>query len=364
MRRSLLALALPALALAATVVAWSAPAAAAGFAVVTSNTWEGIFTGARLSAMGGGDMAGDDGPGALLVNPAPLMRGNAVAVAHDHVDYPLAEVTSVDDAETDLDYVTTSLGVEWQGWRFSTCISDESMDNATMRTAYQPEGTGTFDHRSRMALVGLARQLAGDTQTGRGLQWTVGVAYRSYSTSTTDNLTNPLVTFDGGQATGTWDVGTTAAYRFADQAHHAGIAAAVAWQNVTDAMWVVAERQMELPQVVRMGLTTGMTFLDGQREWVRVVAAVARSEYTGGYSDRGSSQMGIEVTALRLLALRLGSNDRFYGGSSTWGVGLVLDHPRGMPLEMAVDYGEISPDNALFNEANMAMWSGRVRVDF
>lgn len=357
-------LSLTALALAATFAAWSAPAAAAGFAVVSSNTWEGIYTGARLSAMGGGDMAGDDGPGALLVNPAPLMRGNAVAVAHDHVDYPLSDVAGVDGTDTDLDYVTTSLGVEWQGWRFSACISDESMDNAVMRTAYLPEGTGTFDRRSRMALVGLARQLAGDTQAERGLQCSVGVAYRSYSARTSENLTDPLITFDDGQPTGTWDVGTTAAYRFADQAHHASIAAAVAWQNVADTRWVVAEREMELPQVVRMGVTTGLTFLDGQREWVRVVAAVARSEYSSGYSDRGSSQMGIEVTALRLLALRVGSNDRIYGGSGTWGVGLVLDHPRGMPLEMAVDYGEISPDNEMFRNADMAMWSGRVRLDF
>lgn len=352
------------LALAATVAAWSAPAAAAGFAVLMSHSWEGIFTGSRLSAMGGADLAGDDGPGALLVNPAPLMRGNAVAVAYDHVDYPLSESTSVVDADEDLDYITTAVGVEWQGWRFSTCISDESMDNTVMRTAYLPEGTGTFDHCSRMALVGLARQLAGNTQAERGLQWTVGVVYRSYSAKTTENQTDPLVTFDDGQATGTWDAGTTAAYRFADQAHHASIAATVAWQNLTEATWVAADREMALPQVVRMGLTTNMTFVDGQREWARVVAAVAHTENTGVTSDRDFSQMGIEVTALRVLALRIGSNDKFYGGSGTWGVGLVLDHPRGRPLELAVDYGEIAPDNSLFHGADIGMWSGRVRVDF
>jgi hypothetical protein len=301
---------------------------------------------------------------ALLVNPAPLMRGNAVAVAYDHVDYPLSETTSLGDADEDLDYVTTAVGVEWQGWRFSTCISDESMDNSVMRTAYQPEGTGTLDHRSRMALVGLARQLAGDTQAERGPQWTVGVAYRSYSARTTENQTDPLVTFDDGQATGTWDVGTTAAYRFADPAHQASIAATVAWQNLTDSKWVLDDREMELPQVVRMGLTTGLTFADGQREWVKVVAAIARSDYSSASVNRDFSQLGIEVTALRLLALRVGSNDRFYGGSNTWGVGLVLDHPRDWPLELAVDYGEIAPDNSLFSGADIAMWSGRLRVDF
>lgn len=352
------------LALAATVAAWSTPAAAAGFAVLMSHSWEGIFTGSRLSAMGGADLAADDGPGALLVNPAPLMRGNAVAVAHDHVDYPTGEVAGSDYDDPDFDYVTTSLGVEWQGWRFSTCISDESMDNAVVRTAYLPEGMGTFDHRSRMALVGLARQLAGDAHAERGPQWTVGVAYRSYSARTTENLTDPLITFDDGQAIGTWDVGTSVAYRFADPAHRGSIAASVAWQNVTEATWVVAEREMELPQLVRMGLTTGMTFVDGQREWARVVAAVARTEHTGVTSDRDFSQMGMEVTALRLLALRVGSNDKFYGGSRTWGVGLVFDHPRGMPLEMAIDYGEISPDNTTFSDLDIAMWSGRVRVDF
>jgi hypothetical protein len=350
------------LAMAATVAAWPTPATAAGFAVLMSHSWEGMFTGTRLSAMGGGDMAGDDGPGALLVNPAPLMRGNAVAVAHDHVDYPLSAVTGADDP--DINYVTTSLGVEWRGWRLSTCISDQSTDNEVMRTAYLPEGTGTYDHRSRMALVGLARQLAGDTHSPRGGQWSVGVAYRSYSARTSDNRTDPLVTFDDGHATGTWDAGTTVSLRFADQAHPASIAAAVAWQNVTGATLVISEREMALPQLVRMGLTAGLTFLDGQREWMRVVAAVARSEYTGQYNGRDFSQMGIEVTALRLLALRIGSNDKFYGGSGTWGVGLILDHPRGLPLEMAVDYGEVSPDNALFNEAEMAMWSGRVRVGF
>lgn len=364
MRRSPTALVAAALCLAATVAAWPAPAGAAGFALLTAHNWEGMFTGTRLSAMGGGDMAGDDGPGALLVNPAPLMRGNAVAVAHDHVDYPLSEVTGGDDDDPDINYVTTSLGVEWRGWRLSTCISDESIDNAALRTAYQPESMGTYDHRSRMALVGLARQVAGDTQSPRGGQWTVGVAYRSYSARTSDNRTDPLATFDDGQATGTWDVGTTVSIRIANQTHPASIAAAVAWQNVTGATLVIGEREMALPQLVRMGLTAGMTFLDGQRERMRVVAAVARSEYTGQYSGRDFSQMGVEVTALRLLALRIGSNDKFYGGSGTWGVGLILDHPRGLPLEMAVDYGEVSPDNALFNEADMAMWSGRVRVNF
>jgi len=362
MRRSPTTLALTAVLLAATVITWPAPTAAAGFAAIVPHTSEGLFTGTRLSAMGGGDMAGDDGPGALLVNPAPLMRGDAVAVAHDHVDYSLSEVTGADDP--DIDYVTTSLGVEWRGWRLSTCISDESIDDAALRTAYQPEGTGTFDHRSRMALVGLARQVAGDTQSPRGGQWTVGVAYRSYSARTSDNRTDPAITFDDGQATGTWDVGTTVSLRLADQRHPASIAVAVAGQNVTGATLVVSEREMALPQLVRMGLTAGLTFLDGQREWMRIVAAVARTEYTGRYNARDFSQMGVEITALRLLALRIGSNDRFYGGSGTWGVGLVLDHPRGLPLEMALDYGEVSPDEAMFNGAEMAMWSGRVRVGF
>ena len=159
-------------------------------------------------------------------------------------------------------------------------------------------------------------------------------------------------------------MGTTAAYRFADQTHHASIAATIAWQNLTDAKWVLDDREMELPQVVRMGLTTCMTFEDGQREWVKVVAAVARSDYSSASVKRDFSQLGLEVTALRLVALRIGSNDRFYGGSSTWGVGLVLDHPRGRPLELAVDYGEITPDNSLFRAADIAMWSGRVRLDF
>lgn len=362
MHRTRTVRALPALCLAAAVAFRSAPAAAAGFAMLTSHTWEGLFTGARLSAMGGGDLAGDDGPGALLVNPAPLLRGDGVAVAHDHVDYPLSAVTGADDP--DVDYLTTSLGVEWQGWRLSACVSDESIDNAVLRTAYLPEGTGTFDRRSRMALVGLTRRLAGDTRREDGGQWTAGVAYRSYSARTSDNRTDPAITFDDGQATGTWDVGTTVSLRFADQRHPASIAVAVAGQNVTGATLVVSEREMALPQLVRMGLTAGLTFLDGQREWMRIVAAVARTEYTGRYNARDFSQMGVEITALRLLALRIGSNDRFYGGSGTWGVGLVLDHPRGLPLEMAVDYGEISPDEAMFDGADMAMWSGRVRVEF
>ena len=363
MRRAPTAFAVTTLLLAAAIAAWPAPAAAAGFAVITSHSWEGIYTGTRLSAMGGGDMASDDGPGALLVNPSPLMRGDAVAVAHDHVDYPLGALSGADD-DPDMDYLTTSLGVEWRGWRLGTCISDESIDNAVMRTAYQPEGMGTFDRRSRMALVGLARQLAGDTQSGRGLQWTVGGAYRSYTTRTSDNRTDPVVTFDDGQATGTWDVGTTAAYRFADRTRRASIAAAIAWQNVTGASLVVSEREMALPERVRMGLTTSLAWLDGRREWVRFVAAMARSEHMGQFGGRDFSQMGIEVTVLRLLALRIGSNDRFHGGSGTWGVGLVLDHPRGLPLEMAFDYGEISPDDPIFNEVEISMWSGRVRVEF
>ncbi|MBM4131231.1 hypothetical protein FJ250_09425 [bacterium] len=362
MHRSQTVRALTALFLAAAVAAWSAPAAAAGFAVLMSHAWEGLYTGARLSAMGGSDLAGDDGPGALLVNPAPALRGDAVVVAHDHVDYPLGRVTGAPDP--DIDYVTTSLGVEWQGWRLGTCVSDESADDVALRTAYAPEGSGTFDHRSRVALVSLARRLAGDTLREDGGQWIAGVAYRSYSARTSDNRTDPVVTFDDGRATGTWDVGTTAVYRFAGPTHRGSIAAAVAWQNVTAARRVIGEREMELPQVIREGVTAGLTILDGQREWVRVVAAVARSEYTSAGTGKHYSHMGLEVTALGLLAVRIGSNDRFYGGSGAWGVGLVLDHPRGLPLEMAVDYGEVSRDTLPSGGVDMAMWSGRVRVEY
>lgn len=362
MRRSPPAPAAIALFLAVTVAASPTLSAAAGFAALTSHTFEGIYTGTRLTAMGGGDIAADDGPGALLVNPSPLMRGDAVAVAHDHVDYPLGSYTG--DEGTDLDYMTTSLGVEWKGWRFSACVSDESLDNAVLRTAYLPEGTGTFDRRSRMALLGMARRLAGDPRAADGGQWTVGVNYRSYSDRTSDNRTDPMITFDDGTATGTWDLGTTAAFRFTGPAHDASLAASVAWQNVTDATRVVAERKMKLPRVVRMGVTAGLTFRKGPRERARVIAAASRSEYADAVSDKGTNQVGLEVTALRLLSLRVGSNERFFGGARTWGLGLVLDHPRDLPLELNVDYGQVGLDDNLYSDADLAMWSGRVRVDY
>ncbi len=352
------------LALAAVTAAWSAPAAAAGFAPMTTHAWEGLFTGSRLSAMGGADLAGDDGPGALLVNPAPLLRGDGVAMGHDHVDFPLVEYPGITDVTEDLDYVATTVGVEWHDWRFSACLSDESLDNSVIRTAYQPEGMGTINRRSRMALVGLARQLAGSTRTELGLQWTVGVAYRSYSTKTAVSEGDLAIAFDDGATTGTWDAGTTVAYRFAGETNLASLAAAIVWQNLADGKWSIDDRELDLPQVVRAGVSTELTFLAGQREWVRVVAAIARSEYSSSIYDQGFNHLGIEVTVLRLLALRAGSNDRFYGGSTTWGAGLVLDQPRGLPLELAVDYGEIARDESSYSFADIPMWSGRVRWEF
>ena len=69
-------------------LALASPAAAAGFSKVGANsfTWEGIFTGGRLSALGGSDLA-DGSPATLLVNPAPLSKGTGVGLGYDHTDF-------------------------------------------------------------------------------------------------------------------------------------------------------------------------------------------------------------------------------------------------------------------------------------
>lgn len=103
-----------------------------------------IGVGARAQAMGNaGTVIVDDATG-MFWNPASVARmGGTAHVAFDHTDWL---------ADTQLDYVGVVLPVSANSAVGLSVISFQMVDEQTVRTVDQPEGTGEFYSASDLAL--------------------------------------------------------------------------------------------------------------------------------------------------------------------------------------------------------------------
>ncbi len=320
----------------------AAPAAADGFATVRLATygWEGLFSGARLSALGSSDLA-DGSPAALLINPAPLATGNRVELGFDHANY-------LHDSE-----ITTYAGsAEWNNWRLNIAIQEYTVDDVIIRTAYNPEGTGeTFDIQDRMTLTGISYDLGRGLFDHPSLRWSAGAVWRRFSYTHQSQST----------FSDTYDLGTTLGWVVRHQNGSVGITGAISRQNLKGKTIVFDDREAGLPELMRAGITMEAAFdWDGhQRNLVKLLVAYTHCHHRALSNSADSDHTGVEAVFFDTLALRWGNSTKLTGGISSWGVGLSLDGRLLGPFTVQADMGEMGYDNLASTDSE-TIWGLRV----
>ena len=328
------------------ILALASPAAAADFSLVGANsfTWEGVFTGGRFSALGGSDLA-DRSPATLLVNPAPLSTGTGVGLSYDHADYI-----------TDIEFHTYAGTAGWNNLRLNIAVQDFVIDSVLVRTAYNPEGTGeTFDVRDRMTVIGLSYDLGTALFEKPSFHWSVGAAWRGYSSNFADAEANA----------NSWDLGTTLSWRAEYQGGWTGLTGAVSWQNFTGATNTFDDRQALLPRPLRTGLTVETAFdRAGHRgDLFKVLMAYTRTSRLGDTYRSDADHVGLETLVLDALAVRYGHSTQVIGDIGSWGIGVILDGRLLGPVTVELDWGEMSYDNPVFT-GDRTIWGARARYNF
>ncbi len=324
----------------------ASPAAAAGFARVGTYgfTWEGIFAGGRLSALGNSDLA-DGSPAALLINPAPLGTGNSMELGYGHANF---------FAHTDI---TTYAGsAEWNNFQLNIAMQEFKVDDAIIRTAYNPEGTGeTFDIKNRMTLTGLSYDLGRGLLNHPSFRWSAGAVLRHYSY----NFEETSASSD------TYDLGTTMGWVARHQGGFVGVTGAIAWQNLTATTITYDDRETFLPEQIRAGVTmeTGFDWEGHQGNLVKFLVAYTHAHQMGDGYPSDSDHTGVEAVLFDTLALRWGNSTKVTGGISSWGLGLLLDGRLLGPFTVQVDMGEMGYDN-LISTDSQTLWGLRVRYHF
>ncbi len=328
------------------VLALASPAAAAGFARVGtfSFTWEGIFTGGRLSTLGSSDLA-DRSPATLMVNPAPLSTGSGVGLSYDHADYFF---------DVDLNIYSGTAG--WDNLRLNFAMQEFVIDDVLVRTAYNPEGTGeTFDVRDRMTVIGLSYDLGTALFRKPSFQWAVGAAWRGYSSH-----------FDEAKANAdSWDLGTTLSWRIEYQGGWTGLTGALSWQNITDGTFTIEERQSLLPRLSRTGLTveTAIDRADHPGDLIKFLLAYTGTSRRGDTYRSDAGHVGFETLIFDALAVRYGHSTQILGDIESWGIGVILDGRLLGPVTVELDWGEMSYDNLVFT-GDKTIWGARARYNF
>ena len=316
----------------AAAVGCAGPASAAGFARVGlfGFYWEGVYTGARETALGGADLAGAASPDAVLINPAPLSRGDGIAASFGKLEgFP---------PSTDVE--TWAVAADWKGWRLSACRSGYEIGYISERTAYNPEGTSVLvDTKETMLLLGLSYEILGSRAGESSWRWAVGGAYRGYRNQS----------FDYESDGASFDLGTTLGWMRRFDTGSFEMRGALAWQNVTDATIDADGRVYGMPRTGRGGLSARTTLDWPGRQRDMLGALVAYSHvYRPGYPE-DSNHLGVELVGGGVLALRYGTNDYHFQGVSGWGLGLILAEPFMNPLSVRADWGRLDPDNDFFD---------------
>jgi hypothetical protein len=330
----------------ALILASPLAASAAGFARVGTAgfTWEGIYASARLSALGGSDMA-DGGPAALLINPAPLSVNKVAELSYDHADY---------FAGTEISTIAGAVGLK--GWCLNFAVHDYSIDDALLRTAYNPEGTGEFfDILQRMTLLGASYDIGRHLFGHRSLQWSVGAVWRHY-----------LSDYDDNSAQGdSYDLGSTARWSMQHDNGWSRITGAFSYQNIKDETIEFDERYSSLPQPMRLGLTleTAIARSGHGGSVLRFLMAYSRCYQLGDSYAADSGHTGVEAVLYDTLALRWGHSDRVAGGISSWGLGVTLDEQLPGPFAVVIDVGGMGYDNLVTTEGE-TIWGVRVGYKF
>lgn len=301
------------------LLASSSSASAAGFARVGTFgfTWSGMFSGGRLASLGGSHLA-DSSPATILVNPAPLSTGNSASMSYDYLNY-----------YNDFEFHTFSGSAELNNLRLNFATQDYGADSIIIRTAYNPEGIGgPFDSHSRMTVLGLSYDLGRALIHDNSIRWAVGASWRTYSGKISDN----------SSSANAYDIGTTLSWRTGNADGWMGLTGVVAMENVSETEITFDERRTMLPSPTRTGISfeAARSLSNHQGELFKILVAYSRTQ---GTEALPVDHFGFEILVRNLIALRAGHNNRFGDGSTTYGLGVILDRPFLGPFIVEADLG-------------------------
>jgi len=303
--------------------------------------WEGFFTGVRSEALGDADLAA----GALLLNPAAVVDTDGVEAEYGHLG-----------GLEDIDIDNVGVSAAWRGWRVAAVTSGFAVET-TVRTAYEPEGNGTlFELQDRVTAIGVSYDLARLLSRDTGLRLALGAAYRRYHTES----------WQGGVA---WDadanmldVGATLGWGHAAPGTRFTVEASFARQNLTEEIIDVDDVWSRLPEVWRCGLTAEVALdLGGEAAaGLTLRGAVASSEDQS--RDHKADHAGFEAVFLDLLAMRVGHDSDVYGGTTGYGLALILDQAWLHPVGLTVEWTHLDIDPALSDDLDMVGVRGRLAL--
>lgn len=309
--------------------------AADGFAKVGTfgALWEKLARSPRSEALGGSDMAVATGPFATLVNTSPLPTGDGIGAGYGRFGM-------MGDAV--VDYLGGTF--EYGPWRLSAIGARWTMDSMVIRTTYEPDGTGeTLDASSRFfqtnASCDLTALADGIRRTFPGLQWTVGVGYRSRTMELAESTSDA------------WNLnlGTSALLTQALGSNWLQFGASAQWTNVTNEYLVFDLRHTKLPRMRQFGWA--LAFLqdlsprEGNELRFAVTYSVSKDLNWDDGSFFGDNQFGFELTLFELVALRMGRDENFTIENNTaYGVGLMLPRNPAGRFRFSYDYAYRNSD--------------------
>jgi|GEM_PF-6109751 len=327
----------------------SSTAMAAGFVRLgTVNSWENILSSARGRALGNSHLATLQSPTAVLDNPALILDRNGAHFAYDRSNYV-----------SDINLENYGVGIRFgnlsviAGTRTLKVVDE-------IRTAYNPEGTGTLlEISDRVLVLGASYDLGPLIFKSPRFAWTVGLGHR-HTKGTTNEVSY-------GQ--GDLDAGTTFRWRSPMERGLFEVSAAASGTNLLGNSFEVDERETELSQRTAFGLGLKYGFPLGRfTQDGLTFAATATSVRPRNNPYRTTAlNLGLECVVYQLIALRLGYDEGAFNGTTGHGIGLVLDEHLPGPAVVRVDFSWINPDaslDLLFGDSPQEAWSVNAAWEF
>ena len=304
---------------------------------------------ARGEAMGLATTVNPTGPTAFWWNPAPLPESSRVMASYTVWEHPVEG----------FHWRPFALRASWRNLTFGYLWGRFRVDPLLVRTAYEPEGNGTYiDVGSDLHQLGCAADLGpwlGDG--GSPWTWTVGANVR-YLRETVGDFT-----------TSAWDadLGSSLAWTALDDAASSlRLHGTAMVRNVFRGSFDGYESSAPLPRYYHLGLGLELghgSSWQGGRLVTGTVAYTWRRDWELLQSGYDSEHIGAEV-AVGPVALRAGHRTRgaFPGEGWSWGAGLRYRFRAWRGIRAAVDYAELDTDD-LFDGRRLDRWTFTAGVD-
>lgn len=316
--------------------------------LVPGTGYADYFAGTRMAALGHADLAGTRGAEAAWSHPGARFW------PRDGAELEFALTT--DFAPLLTDDTTTFSGVAAQvqrgSLRTSLATRGYRLHDIPIRTAFDPAGTNTMSLSRREVSVGVAGNLGALLAFRPAWEWSTGLAARWVEVGVVSDDASLLAL----------DLGTTIAWERSSPYSIVGVELAVVGQNVAGSNGDLSGVDVEVPQLLRGGITFTAAMRRGStdRTWARITVCGAGTHDLRGREDAGGHAGG-ELEFLDLLALRIGRNDRLYDGTDSFGVGLRHEFRRSVTV--ALDWAHESAD-PFYRSIDYDVWGMRAGGSF